>query len=408
MRTIRNFARILIAPVFIFSGFVKAIDPLGTTYKFTDYFEAFGMDFMAPVAFVLAILLITAELAIGLALLLGVLMRITSWALMIFMSFFTILTFILALTDPVTDCGCFGDAVILTNWQTFWKNLIFMVPTLIVFANRRMYRPITSVVNEWGIAVLFILTGIILSVVTYMNLPFIDFRPYKVGTHIPTAMEIPEGAPVDEYEAFFIYEKNGEQKEFSATDIPYNDTNWKYVDRRTVLVEKGYEPPIHDFSLTTLDGMDVTDSMLSDPGYSILIISHDLQKASDKGLKKVNDFVASLKDAPVSIYGMTSSTNAIINEMGYTYNFNYAYHTSDEITLKTMIRSNPGIMLVKDGTVIGKWHYGNLPELIENKEHLLSMTLLDRESKKTKFVNGFFFLALVGIMLFLVLLVQKD
>lgn len=408
MRTIRNFARILIAPIFIFSGFVKAIDPLGSTYKFSDYFEAFGMDFMMPVSFGLAILLSTAELVIGLSLLLGVMMRLTSWALMIFMSFFTVLTLIIAIFNPVSDCGCFGDALVLTNWQTFWKNIIFMIPTLIVFFNRRMFRPLASLNSEWGIVSLFLIVSVGISVITYSNLPFIDFRPYKIGTHIPSAMETPEGAPVDEYEAFFIYENDGEQKEFAATDIPYDDSTWKYVDRRTVLVEEGYEPPIHDFSLTTLDGYDITDSVLNDKGFSFLVVSYNLEKASRKGLNKINEFVSALEESPAKVYGLTASTNSAINKIGYDFDFKYAYHSTDEITLKTIVRSNPGLLLLKNGSIVGKWHYNNLPEIEKGDKHLLSIAITEREANRKKWVNGFFLLGLGALMLFLVLLVQKD
>ncbi len=405
MRTLRNFARIIIAPVFIFSGFVKAIDPLGSTYKFSDYFEAFGLDFMMPAAFILGILLSTAELLIGLSLLMGMLMRVTSWALLVFMSFFTILTFIIAVKNPVTDCGCFGDALILTNWQTFWKNIILLIPTLIVFFNRRYFEPFTNKHSEWGIAILFTVIAVGLSVVTYNNLPFMDFRPYKVGTHIPTDMTVPEGAPVDEFEAIFIYEKNGEQKEFSADNIPYQDTSWKYVDRVTKLVKKGYEPPIHDFSLTTIDGEEITDSVLNDKGYSFLVISHKLEKANLKGLKKVNSFVEKLGDR-AKVYGMTASNNSVIDETDSQIGFNYSYHTTDEITLKTIIRSTPGIVMLKEGTVVSKWHYNNLPEIEEND--LLSFALKYREKNSRKWINGFFIFGLAALMLFLVLIARVD
>jgi uncharacterized membrane protein YphA (DoxX/SURF4 family) len=207
MKVLRNFSRIIIAPVFVFSGFVKAIDPLGSAYKFSDYFEAFGLDFLMPTALVLAILLSTAELVIGLNLIMGVVMRTTSWALFIFMSFFTLLTLIIALTNPVTDCGCFGDALILTNWQTFWKNILFMIPTLFIFYGRKRFRPVASMAGEWSIVLVFIITGVSLSIYTYRNLPVFDFRPYKVATHIPTDMAIPEGAPSTNTKPFLFIQR---------------------------------------------------------------------------------------------------------------------------------------------------------------------------------------------------------
>jgi len=220
MKPIRIAARLIIAPVFIFSGFVKAIDPLGYTYKISDYFDAFGLSFLSPLAFTLAILFSTAELVIGLNLMLGNLMRITSWFLFLFMSFFTILTFIVALTNPVTDCGCFGDALILTNWQTFWKNIGFFVPTIIVFLNRGKYNPLASFTSELRFFAAFTLLGITISVYNYKNLPAIDFRPYKIGTDIPASMIIPEDAEQDSIKLIYIYEKEGVKKEFTVENLP--------------------------------------------------------------------------------------------------------------------------------------------------------------------------------------------
>ncbi len=410
MSTIRNFSRFIIAPVFIFSGFVKAIDPLGYTYKITDYFEAFGMDFMIPLALPLAIFFSTSELVIGFSLVLGILMRITSWLLMVFMSFFTILTLIIALTNPVSDCGCFGDALILTNWQTFWKNIIFLIPTLVIFFNRRMFKPFTSIGSEWGIAVLFILTGIFLSITAYRNLPFIDFRPYKIGTDIPKAMEIPDDAEMDEYESVFVYSKDGQTKEFSEEELIeiLKDTSWKYVDRITKLIKKGYEPPIHDFTITTLDGNDITDSVLYKTRYSLLVVAYDLNKANSKGLHQIENFTASLSELGVSVFGLTSSTNKEIENVGLNHDFVFDFYTTDEITLKTMVRANPGVVLLKDGTIIGKWHFRNLPLVDGTNSNVLSLALQNNLKVHKEWVIAFFISLFLTVMFFLLIIVDKT
>ena len=217
MKLLRLISRILVGIVFVFSGFVKAIDPLGSTYKFSDYFTAFGMGFLEPLAFPLAIFLSSAELIIGVTLLLSYRMKVMSWILLIFMSFFTVLTFILALTNPVTDCGCFGDALILTNWETFGKNVVIMAFTLIIFIYRKQYPEIRSAMVEWSVIVAFFLGSVFLSLYCYNNLPLLDFRPYSVGTNIPDAMTIPEDAPQAVYETRLYYKnlETGDVEEFS-------------------------------------------------------------------------------------------------------------------------------------------------------------------------------------------------
>ncbi len=410
MKTIRNFSRFLIAPVFIFSGFVKAIDPLGSTYKITDYFEAFGLDFLAPIALPLAILLSTAELLIGLSLIMGVVMRTTSWVLLLFMSFFTVLTLIVAITNPVTDCGCFGDALILTNWQTFWKNIIFMVPTLIIFFERRMFKPFTAEGVEWGIVILFATIGVFLSIAAYRNLPFIDFRPYKIGVNIPAAMEVPEGAEMEEREMFFVYAKDGKEKEFKVEELTsiLDDTTWKYVDRREVLIKKGYEPPIHDFTITSLGGEEIVDSILHNTDLSLLVISYDLNKANEKGLYAMNEFAAKLKEKGVNVYGMTSSTIEEIKNTSGKYNLNFDWHSSDETMLKTVVRANPGALLIKEGTIIGKWHYRNLPQIEEYDYDMLSVALQNKTSNSKGWVIAFFISLFFTISFFLVILIKCN
>lgn len=408
MKAIRNFSRIIIALLFIFSGFVKAIDPLGSTYKFSDYFEAFGMGYLSPLALFLAVLLSTAELVIGLNLLMGVVMRYTATILLVFMSFFTLLTLIVALTNPVTDCGCFGDALVLTNWQTFWKNIVFMVPTLVIFFNRKRFRPITSLAGEWGMILVFTLSSLLISIYNYRNLPAIDFRPYKIGTHIPSSMEIPEGAPRDIYENIFIYEKQGKRQEFAVENIPYSDTNWKYVDRKTTLIKKGYQPPIHDFSIVTTEGQDITDSVLYQSDYVLLVIAHNLSKANEKALRDINTLAGKVKGKGIEVYGMSATTGNSLQTLNDKYKFNYNFHTTDEITLKTIIRSNPGVVLLKDGVILNKWHYRNLPDAQSLAKNTLSTSIKEIQQAKRSASIRVSLLSLLSLVTVLLLLVRIE
>lgn len=394
MKIVRITCRIIIGLVFIFSGFVKGIDPLGSAYKFIDYFEAFHISFLDFSAFPLTILLSTIELVIGINLLLGIRMRITSHILIIFMTGFTILTFFLAIFNPVSDCGCFGDAIILTNWQTFWKNIIILVPAVVVFYSRNRYVPLYSADIEWRMTVVFILSGILISVYCYRNLPVMDFRPYKTGANIPENMVIPEDAPEDEYETTLVYEKDGALKEFTTGNFPWQDTTWKWVETKQTLIKKGYEPPIHDFTITTSEGYDITDLVLEDKDYSFLLIAYDLERTNVDAFRKINKLAGLCKNSNCSFYCLTSSTNEQISKFQDEVRPVFNFYTTDEITLKTIIRSNPGLMLIREGNIMGKWHYNNFHIFNEAGKNFSSLVLDTLRKDKERllawlFIAGF-------------------
>lgn len=375
MKTLNYISRIIVGIVFIFSGFVKAIDPLGSTYKFIDYFEAFGMDFLSSLAFPLAILLSAIEFVIGFSLLFSTRKRLTSWALLLFMSFFTILTFILALYNPVSDCGCFGDALIMTNWQTFGKNIFLMIFTLILFYNRNKFETSWNIKNQWIFISIPLVVSILISVYCYQNLPLIDFRPYRIGTYIPEKMITPQDAPKAEYETILVYQKNGKEKEFTLTNLP--DSTWEWVSTENKLLSAGYIPPIHDFTISTSLGNDITEVILNDPKFTFLLVAYDLKKTSLKNIAEINKLAEFAKESgKCNFICLTSSVESEMNEFKEKTLASYMFFNTDEITLKTIVRSNPGLVLLKKGVVIGKWHHRNIPsnkditeKYLENPEY---------------------------------------
>ncbi len=384
MSVLRITSRILLGIVFVFSGFVKAVDPLGSTYKFIDYFVAFRLEVLEPVAFPLAVFFLAAEFIIGISLLTGFKIEMGAWGVMFFMLAFTPLTFILAIFNPVEDCGCFGDAIVLTNWQTFYKNLVLMVFVVFVFISRKKYQIVYTANVEMTLLSVILLVFVAFSIYSYYHLPIIDFRPYNVGTYIPEKMEIPEGAPQDEYETILIYEKDGINKKFTTEDYPWQDTTWKFVDQKSYLIKEGYLKAIHDFDIIDSEGYEITDLVLSNENYSFLMVSYNLSDANQKGFNTVNEIALYCNQNNLNFYCLTASTSSEIDVMSNTMDLNFNFYYTDETTLKTIIRSNPGLVLLKEGIIIGKWHYKDFPEAWEKQENLLS-SLLSNYRKRNEF-----------------------
>jgi len=352
--------RILLGCVFVFSGFVKAIDPLGSTYKFDDYFRAFGGFFesFTHISFPLAILLSTIELVIGLNLILKVQFKITSFAVLAFMAVMTPLTLYIALKkDLVTDCGCFGDALVISNWATFWKNVVFILLVIVILVFQKKFRPFFVQKTQNILLGIFVVFSIGLSVYCYQHLPLIDFLPYKVGVNIPAAMLVPDEAPADKYETTFIYSKNGQQKEFTLENYPKGDSTWKFVDQKSVLISEGYKAPIHDFSIVTADFEDITEQVLYDTGYTYLLVMYDLSQASEKGAQKAESLYRQSLKAGAKFYALTASSDEDVQAFKQKTGVTYPFCKTDPTALKTIIRANPGIMLIKNGTITGKWNW---------------------------------------------------
>lgn len=365
MKVILHVARILLGVTFIFSGFVKGIDPWGSAYKFIDYFVPLGLEWLNPVAFPLGVLLSFAEFLIGVALLFAIKPKIFTWGALLFMAFFTPLTLWIALKNPVTDCGCFGDALVLSNWATFYKNLVFIILAILVFIFRKKLTCLLG--QKTG---LFLgITAVILYAATvfysYRHEPIIDFRPYKKGVNIPEAMAIPADAPRDVYENTFYYKnlKSGEVKKFTDENYPWQDTlNWVFDSMdESLLIKKGYTPPIHGFSVESREGDNVYEFFLYDENYVFMLIAYDLDKSSRKNQEKINTLASWAMENQMSFICLTSTLFDRCDQFAAETGAPYEFFHADEIELKTIIRSNPGLVVLKNGTIVAKYHNNDIP-----------------------------------------------
>lgn len=370
-RTAVNASRLLVALTFIFSGFVKAIDPLGTQYKLTDYLTAMGLVAWVPSWATLAasVLLSAVEFSLGVFLLFAIRRKLVPRLILVVMAFMTLLTLWIAIANPVKDCGCFGDAVVLSNTATLLKNVVLLALTLVICRWPGYMPRFVHEATQWIVVnytVLFILAT---SACSLWWLPLFDFRPYHIGADIKKGMEIPRGAKQPKFDTTFILEKNGERREFTLDDYP--DSTWTFVDSRTEQVGEGYTPPIHDLTMEDrVTGDDLTQQILHDRGYTLLLVAPHLEAADDSNFGDIDQIYEYAQDHGYAFYALTASGDKAIQRWRDITGAEYPFLFTDETTLKTMIRSNPGLMLLKDGRVIRKWSHNQLPELNEQTPEL--------------------------------------
>lgn len=356
-----NACRFLLGATFVFSGFVKAIDPIGTQYKLQDYISAVGMGGIVPdiVTLLASVALSALEFSLGVFVLFAIRRHLVSKILVAFMAVMTLITVWIALFNPVKDCGCFGEALRLTNVQTLLKNIVLLAASVVVaWRPLRMYR-FLSRSTQWIAINYTILFVLLLSAHCLYHLPLIDFRPYHIGMNIKKGMEIPAGAPQPEFETTFILQKNGVKKEFTLDNYP--DSSWQFVDSKTVQTKEGYVPPIHDFSIQKADGDDITDSVLTAKGYIFLLVSPHLEQADDSNFGDIDLLYEYCQERKILFYCLTASTKKDIDHWADITGAEYPFCFTDETALKTIIRSNPGLLLLKDGTIIRKWSHNDLP-----------------------------------------------
>jgi hypothetical protein len=378
LTTLFKVARWVLGAVFVFSAVVKLIDPLGTAYKFQDYFDVLNITSLSAYALFFSVAWSVVELLIGINLLAGIRLKATLIVAALFMAVVTPLTAWIAIANPVSDCGCFGDALVIGNWTTFYKNIALSLLLVLLFFLYRHHAPRLDPKTELILMAYTLLSALIFAHLNYYYLPMIDFRPYRIGTYLPDKMVIPHGASSNEYSTTFILEKNGVRKTFSLSNYP--DSTWTFVAQRSVLVKKGFTPAIQNFALHDEQMNDLTDSLLHVKHYLFLVIADHLNDMETNHLNALKSLQAYAQGYQYGFYLLTGSAeedaSAFLKKVEWQVPVLYA----DPITLKTMIRSNPGLMLLYNGTVINKWSNAELPMFRKslNQNILLEMPSIPR------------------------------
>ena len=473
MVIIRNLFRWIVGATFLFSGFVKVIDPLGYGYKIADYLEAMNLSSIDGAALPLAIALSVLELVIGFSLFFNQLPKLGALGALLMMVFFTPLTLWLAIANPVSDCGCFGDALVITNWQTFFKNLVLLAMAILLFWQRKKMKTTYHTGIQWVIMFVVGFASLGLGLYCLKTLPIIDFRPYHIGANIAEGMVVPEDAPKPVVESLFVYEKDGKQKEFSVDNLP--DSTWKFVDAKHNIIDPGYVPPIHDFTMSkpfvndaaapidvygielvyengdgeqmfadvssvpdaswkykrymceecesevdvskiriiyndaegnpvvlgvdeAPEGLEFADAeyldesgpndiapmVLADERYSFLMIALRLEDMDTAHLAEFDSIAAFAASNNMGFYCMTSSNAEAITNFVEEHESKFDFYNTDPITLKTIVRSNPGLLLIRKGTVLGKWHDGNLPKVENLKNDLTANSMTAQHNQRDR------------------------
>lgn len=373
--------RILVGGLFIFSGFIKANDPLGFSYKLKEYFEVFQNDtgmaffeYFAHIALPLAILICASEIVLGVMLLIGYKRNLTLWLLFAQITFFTFLTFYSACYNKVTHCGCFGDFLPLKPWESFWKDIALMILITLLFAGKENINPLFAPMLLAAVFTVGLLFSFGFPIYAYRNLPPLDFRAYAPGMSIKDNMIFPATYAPAVIETGFIYEntKSGKKEHFTLQNYPWQDTlNWKWFATDNVVVKDAVDAPkITDFTVNSLDGVNITDSLLNDKNYSFWLVMHELALTEEDEtlMAQITDFYKLASGEKFKFIALTASGAKEIDAFKHKHNALYDFATVDNTVLKTMIRSNPGLMLIKDGTVIANWHYHNFPGFSDVKQ----------------------------------------
>jgi uncharacterized membrane protein YphA (DoxX/SURF4 family) len=355
-KIVDQFSRFFVGALFIFSGLIKLNDPIGTKIKMEEYFYVFGEDFgsffelFIPIALEIGMVLIVLEIVLGVAILINYKMEKTTVVLLVLMVFFTFLTFYSAVFDKVTDCGCFGDAIKLTPWQSFWKDIILMFFVVHLFWYRKKYQPVLYSKEGFSVVLGATLISLFLGIYAVRHLPFIDFRAYRIGNNIPEQMK-PAEQPIIEY----VFIKDGQ--EVSSMKFLNETDGYKYKEARVLNADKTVAK-ITDYAVSTVDGEDATQATFE--GAKLLFIIYDVNKASSSNMEKIRELVKGL-EGKVEMMALTASRSEQFETFRHENQFAVPYFFADATVLKTIVRSNPGITLWVNGTVKGMWHHNDTP-----------------------------------------------
>ena len=391
MKYFVQLCRIVVGVLFILSGLIKLNDPLGFSFKLEEYFSPAVLDlpFLEPYALAIALFVVILEVILGVTLLLGYQIRLTLWTLLGTILFFTFLTFYSAYFNKVTDCGCFGDAVKLTPWESFSKDVILLVLILILIWGRKHLKPLGSRAFRLGVTAIALLACIWFGNHVLNHLPEVDFRPYHVGANIKEGMEIPEGAPRAVYEYDWKFNIDGNEK-IITTLGDYPEVDGEFVGLEgTREIQAGYEPPIHDFTVE-YNGIDLATSLLQRKNV-LLVVAYDLNKSHKEAFEAIKILTDSALSLGYSVAGLSASSAGETGNLRQRYGLNFPFYFTDMTALKTIVRSNPGVLRLQEGTIVQKLHYNDLealslPELTESekypqelKSYLDSILVLDQK-----------------------------
>jgi hypothetical protein len=298
--------------------------------------------------------LFLAELLLGIMLFVGFKPKLVTWSLLVLILIFLFLTWYSAYYDKVTDCGCFGDAITLTPWETFYKNVVLIILIILLVLSVKFIEPLKSKNLAKWISFASLMISLFISYYVLVHLPIIDFRAYAIGKNIPAGMITPKDAKPSVYSDTWIYKINGVDKEFTTEEKPWNIEGATFVDRKTKLIEKGYEPPIHDFTMEK-DGVDFTD-FLMEKEKLMLIVMYDLRKSDKTTFNKIKETTSQALQNGYDVFGFSASSLAEFEKVKKDFKFDFDLLFCDETTLKTMVRANPGIITLNKGTITGKWN----------------------------------------------------
>jgi len=355
--------RIVVGVLFIFSGLIKANDPMGLSFKMDEFFEVWKMYWMMPYSLTLSVLMIAFEIIAGVAVLLGYAYRVFSFLLLMLIVFFTFLTAYVLFSGKIKECGCFGDCIKISNEETFWKDVLLTALGIVLFVFRNRIKPVFKSGTGNILMVLTVIFAFGFQWYRLEHLPAWDCLPFKVGVNIIEDRQIPPGAEPDVYENIMIYEKDGVKKEFTMDNYPWQDTTWVFVDRIDKLIKKGNaEPKIKDFIITDYDGNEYTDQILATPGYTFLLFVRDTKDGHTQNMDELKELMAASRSAGVPFYILCADNR----EDGEAYVKKHGLQDAELLVLdrtvsKTALRSDPGLMLIDHGVIKGKWSYRDYP-----------------------------------------------
>ncbi len=362
MKVLVGISRIFVGILFIISGLIKLNDPVGFSFKLKDYFapDVLNLDFLVPYALLIAIFVVIYEVLLGIMVILGYAKKFTLWSLLLMIVFFTFLTFYSAYFNKVTDCGCFGDALKLTPWESFTKDIVLLVLILILFFGRKYIQPFFARGTQSIIVFASFIGCLAITYYVLQHLPIIDFRPYKIGANITEGMTVPEGAPKPIFEYNWEFNVNGEKK-IITTNGDYPQQEGEFVGVETKEIQAGYEPPVHDFSIER-DGEDYTTQFLNEEKL-IVIVVYNLTNSEKEGFASVRKLTNEALKKGYKVIGWSASSQEVMDQMTKDYELNFNFYFCDETTLKTIVRSNPGILELDRGTILQKLHYNDVKKL---------------------------------------------